>query len=369
MLQNRLRNLKNNLLNIPGWRTSRRLVVFESDDWGMIRMASKEAFFRLEKKGYEVYHSFFDQYDALETNEDIEQLIEVLSRFRDKHGQVAKFTMNMVMANPDFEKIKKNKFIEYSYESFQSTLSRYSDRDKVMQLYKEGIAAGVFRMQFHGREHVHINRWITKLRSGDQLYLDAFKEEMYALEGGHLDAMAMFESTDISTVSISIKEGLRLFEDTWGFPSTSVIAPCYTWGDETEREWAAAGVKYIQGARAQKKSYIGKDQTTVSRHYMGEQSKYGMIYMIRNVSFEPVTAAQKDWVNSALKEVDTAFRWGKPAVISTHRINYIGALLPENRKRNLHLLFLFLETLLKKYPDVEFVSSDELGQLISGDKL
>ena len=34
--------ISHNLLNIPGWRTKRKLVVIESDDWGAIRMPSKE---------------------------------------------------------------------------------------------------------------------------------------------------------------------------------------------------------------------------------------------------------------------------------------------------------------------------------------
>ena len=36
--------ISHNLLNIPGWRTKRKLVVIESDDWGAIRMPSKEIY-------------------------------------------------------------------------------------------------------------------------------------------------------------------------------------------------------------------------------------------------------------------------------------------------------------------------------------
>ena len=36
--------ITHNLLNIPGWNTKRRIVVFESDDWGAIRMPSKAVF-------------------------------------------------------------------------------------------------------------------------------------------------------------------------------------------------------------------------------------------------------------------------------------------------------------------------------------
>lgn len=33
---------KRHFLNLPGWHTRRKIVVIESDDWGSIRMPSKE---------------------------------------------------------------------------------------------------------------------------------------------------------------------------------------------------------------------------------------------------------------------------------------------------------------------------------------
>ena len=34
-------HLKNNLVNYNGWQTNRKIIVFESDDWGAIRTPSK----------------------------------------------------------------------------------------------------------------------------------------------------------------------------------------------------------------------------------------------------------------------------------------------------------------------------------------
>ena len=44
--------ITHNLLNVPGWRTNRHIVVIESDDWGSIRMPSKEVYDKLLKEGY-----------------------------------------------------------------------------------------------------------------------------------------------------------------------------------------------------------------------------------------------------------------------------------------------------------------------------
>ena len=62
--------------------------------------------------------------------------------------------------------------------------------------------------------------------------------------------------------------------------------------------------------------------------------------------------------------ITTAFSSGKPAVISTHRINYIGYIDEKFRTANLSLLKQLIKELVTRYPDVEFMTSDELGSLI-----
>ena len=57
--------------------------------------------------------------------------------------------------------------------------------------------------------------------------------------------------------------------------------------------------------------------------------------------------------------------WKKPAIISTHRINFIGFLDERNRTSNLKSFSLLLENILKKWPDVEFMTTVSLGHLIS----
>ena len=41
--------LSNTFLNLPGWHTRRKLVVIESDDWGSIRMPSREVKQKLQQ--------------------------------------------------------------------------------------------------------------------------------------------------------------------------------------------------------------------------------------------------------------------------------------------------------------------------------
>ena len=69
-------------------------------------------------------------------------------------------------------------------------------------------------------------------------------------------------------------------------------------------------------------------------------------------------------MDSCLKEIKTAFTWRKPAIIASHRVNFIGYINPDNREQNLKLLVELLRKIVKKWPEVEFMTSDQLGKLM-----
>ena len=73
--------LAKNYVNYRGWSTKRKIVVIESDDWGSIRMPSKEVFNDLLAQGIPVDKSYFTKYDSLESREDLGQLFTLLQSF------------------------------------------------------------------------------------------------------------------------------------------------------------------------------------------------------------------------------------------------------------------------------------------------
>lgn len=46
--------VKDTIYKWRGWKTSRKIIVIESDDWGSIRMPSKEVYNSLLKQGIRV---------------------------------------------------------------------------------------------------------------------------------------------------------------------------------------------------------------------------------------------------------------------------------------------------------------------------
>jgi hypothetical protein len=373
MNQSFKQNLTRNLLNIPGWRTNRKIVVIESDDWGTIRVSSVNAYQQLLKHKYPVDECPYNSNDALESNEDLELLFETLSSIKDYKNNCAVLTANNIVANPDFEMIRAAGFQEYFYEPFTVTLQRYSAHERVEALYKEGIEKRLIMPQFHGREHVNTERWLKALQYGDKATLLAFDQSMFSVHAENKPVIVneFMDSLDGDSVdalkgkATIIKEGLQLFKSIWGFHSKSFIAPCYIWDTALEPILAANGIQYIQGMINQlQPTTLSGYRYTIKRHYQGQRNKHGQRYLVRNAFFEPSANPDFDWVDDCMHRIEIAFRWNKPAIISSHRVNFIGFIREENRTKNLALLRQLLKKIIQRWPEVEFMSSDQLGDVI-----
>ena len=66
-------------------------------------------------------------------------------------------------------------------------------------------------------------------------------------------------------------------------------------------------------------------------------------------------------MGSALKEIRQAFRLRRPAVVTSHRINYVGGMHLQHRDRSLRLLDDLLGRIRTTWPDARFISSDRLA--------
>lgn len=363
--------IKKHLVNLPGWRTNRKLVLIESDDWGSIRMPSKEAYNRLLSHGIRVDQCHYLRNDSLETEDDLSLLFDVLSSVKDKNGNNAVITANTLVANPDFHKIKADNFEKYSFELITESYKKTSGAERSFELIKEAQNRGLFQMQSHGREHLNINRWMYYLQNDFPETEFAFEQGVYGISTtvssenrkSFLPAFDFESIEDMESVNTIAAEGLRLFEQLFGFKSESFIASNYVWGESLEEVLTNNGVKFLQGLHRHR--YRSLNQSVKTRfRYIGKVNQSGLIDLVRNATFEPSENPNKDWISTCLKEIETAFLWKKPAVISSHRVNFMGSLNVNNRDKNLALFKNLLKEIVKRWSDVEFIGSADLGNII-----
>lgn len=367
-----LHYLKRNISNLPGWRTNRKIVVFESDDWGSIRMPSLEVFNKLKSK-IDLMSMDYGRYnlnDTLASKSDLEALFEVLYKTQDKNGNPTVFTALSVVANPDFNKIRESKFEHYFYEPFTETLKRYYPDDNVFSLWQEGYRNGVFIPQFHGREHLNVKAWLEALKAGDEDSILAFNEGFWGFLSKYflknkIEFQAAFQLSteqDIHLHSEIIKDGLNLFEKIHGYRARYFVAPNGPINNKLNNVLIQNGIEFRSTSKIQIES-IGNNKTRRVINWLGKKDKSGIVYITRNCFFEP-NLEGKDWVDSCLNDINIAFSFSKPAIISSHRTNYIGALNPSNRDNSLRQLNTLLKRIISKWPDVEFLSTVQLGELI-----
>lgn len=359
--------LVSGIKNIPGWRTPKKIVVIESDDWGSNRMPSREVFEILKEKGLTHDGIRYDRYDTLANEKDLADLFDVLHSVKDIYGSPAKMTPVSVVANPDYKKIEACRFKEYYYELFTDTLKKRGE-EKVLQLWREGIDGGFFIPQYHGREHLNVAKWMKALQSGHEATHEGFKHGVYGVplknSETYLAAYDFFNPDEIELLNKITIDGLKQFENVFGFRAKYFVPPNGPLSSKLNETLAREGVQGIQIARFIYSEPTGYGKTRKRLRYFGMKTSFNQAYTLRNVIFEPNEPAKFSWVDKCLSDIETAFQYRKPAVISSHRVNYIGALVPENRYSSLSQFRGLLQNILKNWPDVQFLTSGELTELM-----
>ncbi|HEY0740165.1 MAG TPA: hypothetical protein VGD40_01850 [Chryseosolibacter sp.] len=334
-------------------------------------MPSKKAYENLKKSGVPVDQNHYDYYDALESGDDISALMEVLHSFKGLTSSPV-LTCNFVMGNPDFDKIRGDNYSHYHFEDFQTSYGRYYGNN-FFSHWQQGIKEGLLVPQFHAREHVNVELWIKGLQAGDHQTLQAFDLGYCGVVAAtpspyQRHYLAAFHSTnpkDGSNKSQILEDGLSKFEAVFGYRSKSFIACNYTWPTSLEEAAHRAGVRLLQGQRVQ----LVPDEKTGGKiffisHKTGDANPLGQFYSVRNAYLEPSSDQGKDWVAACINDISRAFFWKTPAIISTHRVNYIGTHYPKNRVEGLRSLKCLIQQIIDRWPDVQFMSTPQLLALM-----
>jgi hypothetical protein len=368
-------NLRIHFSNAIGKSINRKIVVLESDDWGSIRTYGSEAYNFMKQHELAVDNNHYG-YDALESNQDFEMLFNVLYEYKDSTGRHPVITPLCNMGNPDINKIIESGYSQYFFQPLHETIKEYPQHDKLLEYWKYGSEHRLFVPALHGREHININRFMDILRTGDVGFRLMLNQKSVGVSGykgmiypNYLGALHPQYKSEIPALHHVLREGGKLFKKYTGFDPEFFVAPNAEEPKELEATLHEIGVKYI--GRAKRRIYpLGDGAFKSEWNWFGKQNEYRQTILVRNAFFEPVCFGEKDkehitdWVDHCLHHVEIAFKWKKPAVISTHRVNYIGYISTSNREKGIKALRRLLKSIITKWPDVEFMTSMELGALL-----
>lgn len=374
-----INQIKNNLIlnakNIVGWKTQQKYVVFSVDDYGNVRLDSAQARSEMDLAGMKIY-SRFDALDTLETRQDLEQLYEVLQSVKGQDGKPAVFTPFALPCNIDFETMASEGYAQYRYENLDRTYEKLSARDPqayqgAWNLWQEGIRTGIMQPQFHGREHLNLHIFNDQLQKRDVQLLTALKNRSYTSisdedypQHSSTAAYDFYDPAELEPMKENLRDGLTRFEQVYGYKSDYFTPPVYHIHHSLFGTLLENGVKYID-LDLVRNEHQGFGQFKREFNYTGKKTPEGLRVMVRNVVFEPTEDRGLDWTAFALKQIEAAFRWNRPAIISSHRVNFCGHIDAQNRTKGLAELKKLLQVIVQKWPEVQFISASDLAKIMT----
>ena len=357
--------------NLRGWKTRRKLLVIESDDWGAMRMPGPQAWKQLLQAGVQVDRCRYDSLDCLENRDDFQALMNVIDAHCDASGRPATFTFNTVMGNPDFEAIEADEFRRFHHQQLFESYHQYYGEDMELD-WRAAMEAALIQPQFHAREHLNVPLWMRDLQSAHLDARVAFRHRFYGLttttssprQKDYLAAFWPESVADLESAAERLEDGLSIFRTTFGYDSRSFIPCNYIFPDELQTVVSNKDVQLLQGQRGQFVPDPTGGSGSIRRSFTGQNSSSGLKYSVRNVRFEPFEDDSVDWVGRALNEIAQAFALRTPAIISSHRVNYVGGMSITHRDKCLGLLNQLLARIRSRWPEAEFISSDQLLSLM-----
>lgn len=342
-----------------GFRFGRPLVLLQSDDWGRVGVRDQEGVEHLRAAGLNLGDRPYDLY-SLETAEDVGAVAEMLESLRDSAGEPAKLEMNFLVANVDFHASAATGFRAIVLKPLVEGLPNNWRRNGLFEAYRSGIDKGIFSPALHGATHFCQQAVIASLAQNDQrgeLLRMLWKSETpyihwrmpwvgYEYWDPSREPARRFISSEEQARWIAF--AADSFHRFFGDCPISACAPGYRANNVTWRAWRTHGVRIAQNGPG----------TMHAPHFDGK----GLLHTYRSLDFEPALNPELRSDN-CLATARSCFAAGLPFIISVHSINFHST-LASFRQRTVPLLSKFLRALKKNFPDLLYLSSKQLLEII-----
>ena len=295
----------------------------------------------------------------------LQTLADLLMRFSDSQGRHPVMTLGIVLAVPDTERIKQDKYEQYHALPLSSPQCA-----AVLDAMRRGISAGVFAPQLHGMEHYWPASLMSAVRTHEEIREWLEQDGLPSTENlpSHLQSrwidVSRLPSRPIPKHLIrdAVQAEVEAYAGLFGAPPDVVVPPTFVWNNTVERAWAKEGVRFIvtPGIRHEARDYQGKLRSEGHIILNGEHGRGGIEYIVRNDYFEPASGHQAQQAVSAIAHKTVL---GRPVLLETHRHNYIGD--ADMVQASLAELEKLLADALATFPNLRFSSTAELAQYMS----
>ncbi len=289
----------------------------------------------------------------------LERLRLLLLRHHDASGHPAVMTLGLVLEVADTQAMA----VEVrTYVGRDLHASEYAALRAAIEAGEQG---GVFALQLHGQCHY----WPASLMAAaaDQPAVAAWltgpanprTEDLPSpLQSRWTDASEL-PSRDLTAAAVSaaVAAEAQLYRALFERIPRVAVPMTFVWTDAVETAWAQAGVRCVvtpgrRLTRREADATPGGADKVISN---GERTHGGMVYVVRDVYFEPALGHTPQQLVDGLRRKWNAHR---PCLVEMHRFNFLDEGKLEDR---LQALEAAMEQALVALPDLRFLSTENLA--------
>lgn len=208
-------------------------------------------------------------------------------------------------------------------------------------------------MKAAGEPNGEVRRWID---SQDGTATESLPS---AIQSRWTDA-SVLPSVPLAPAEIdaAVRDEVAEYVHSLGERPLVTVPPTFVWNEMVEHAWRTHGIEVLitPGRRLTGRDAKGAPGGVDRTFLNGDVAADGLICLVRDVYFEP---AYGHTPQRAVGVVIDRFRLGRPALIETHRFNFIGG--PESVDASLRALDTMLSEALKRLPTLRFMAAVELA--------
>jgi peptidoglycan/xylan/chitin deacetylase (PgdA/CDA1 family) len=342
-----------------------KAVVLESDDWGLCAWCPDEQAWRVLADTPVFRGGAARRYggSTLERAEDVRALAELLGEFRGGDGFPPVWQANTVMAAPDYARLAPPLFeVEHlPLVELPETRARWS-RPGLWDEVRRAEDAGVWRVELHGLHHLPEAAWLAALRRGTADARRAHEQQSPVCAA--VDASGEYDPSEPRAVRRrNLTLAVERFGKLTGRSPRSFCPPDYRWDDALEEDAESLGLTTFQGKAEQEGVMLPRvRRALIGYRWPHEQGR--RFYLPPRIAFEPSAVdravAARVGPEAVVRAARRAWKRGRPAVVSSHRVNY-AHLEPERVESGRGALRALLSVLARE--GAVFLTDDEVRAL------